>query len=599
MRRHRQQGQLNKKRKRIQLPITARQVQKLLRSKGSQGVMVDCLWANGIIKSGNLAEAIAVLDRLAQSNPNHLIEEFQDEGEDYDGDYEFEFEEEDDEQIGANSPDPDPQPAAENREEGEARPKDTDEVAPQSGDPQDGSLHGGDGNSGEVNAAAQTSSLKRQKPQSQPASKGQGAGDGVPQDGQAETAGRSASDAPQPSGSETDAAKSEAQQKKGEVPSSGFTSEGTGQGEDAQSSSHQSENTPSTALGDADRPDGQSHDAFASDQPRDAGALESGDSRPTDLSDAPDDTDGFREEVVAEGEGDRAGDDSGNCPDASPTAIENGVGEDARTQQPGDDRPTHQKKWGKKFGKAEKAKLSAAVNHNHGGMTASLQRIGVDAKLLKLCRQRLSELVGDASQDYSPRWDYQEFCVRLKTYRNPRPARREETGRPVILIMADVSGSCSGFSEESVMVAKAASKLGVPGADVLVLSHSNGYPCELEHNGKVVPLDAIAVRSGYEHAHTNAGWYDALTRRYQIQAVVALGDWDAADDYVRLAQNPMVDRFIWLDNAHCSSRGTVLDRSKMALKNIQEMGVRASSIRHKFVYRDGCGDAVAFIENII
>lgn len=583
----------------IQFPLTVRVAQKLA--------------ANPAVKISSLMEAVGLcrmgsdrfdrptlqkkLAQMAQVNPTELINAVEYDEYDYDGAEDFDYEdlEEENQEAGADSPSAEARPADENREEGESRPKDTDEVAPQSADPSEESdRHGGDGNSGECAAPAQTDPQETTEAQSQAASAKSGGneqGSGVPSGLPAE-------------GSDRDAGGKESGSETGGNP----TSEGDRPSEQSQSSDRQLGASPSTALGKGERPDGNYAPPPSGDQPRDAGAQESGDSQTPDVSDAPEQS----------GEGDRAktelGDDSRSSNgdseesgfDTGEEAIENGVGEDVPQEseslegnQPGDDCPTHQKKWGKKFGKAEKSQLSASANENHGGVTAELKRIGVDAKLLKLCRQRLAALAGESSQDYSPRRDYAEFCVRLKTYRNPAPARREEQGRPVILIMADVSGSCASFSGQSVAVAKAASSLGVPGADVLVLSHSNGYPCELEHNGRTLRIDSIGSQSGYEHAHENESWYNALTEKFQIQAVIALGDWDAADDYARLAQHPTVERFIWLDNAYSSSRGTVRDRSKWAIAQISDRGyAKPALIRHKLAYRDGCKDAIAFINNI-
>lgn len=60
-------------------------------------------------------------------------------------------------------------------EEGEDRKKDTDEVAETSEDPSDGDLHGGDGNSGEVDAPAETKAAEPRKGQPNGQSPGAGA----------------------------------------------------------------------------------------------------------------------------------------------------------------------------------------------------------------------------------------------------------------------------------------------------------------------------------------------------------------------------------------------------------------------------------------
>lgn len=281
------------------------------------------------------------------------------------------------------------------------------------------------------------------------------------------------------------------------------------------------------------------------------------------------------------------------------------------SEQASDDSPTHQKKWGKSFSSAEtgQGNLSLSANNNTGEVTASLKKANISPKLLKLCRDRLAKLVGDSSQEFGPRRDYQDFCVRLKTFRNPQPARKEEEGRPAILLLADVSPSCASFSRESVKVAKAASRLGVQGADVLVVTHFNGDPKEMEINGKSVSINSIKpsrniklVGGGSNHYRLKKNycdWYDALLKQHQITVCIALGDWDASREYAYLAQHPQVDRVIWLDNAHCSSRGIVKDRTKFALEQYHNYtGIKLPLLRQKLIYKDGCKDAIAFINNI-
>lgn len=275
-----------------------------------------------------------------------------------------------------------------------------------------------------------------------------------------------------------------------------------------------------------------------------------------------------------------------------------------------DDIPQHQKKWGKKFSKAENEnpKLSSSANDNHGGINSSLEKAGISPKLSKECQRKLTKLISDASSETSHRRDYQEFCVRVETYRNPNPAKKEESGRPVILIMADVSGSCAGFSNESVLVAKAASKLGVAGSDVIVLSHSNGHPCELEHNGKSVDIDKLIDSKKFDDNSRSSkrkrwnsgkdGFYDKLIQKYNITVAIALGDWDASHYYYQIAVNPNCEKFIWLDNAHCSSRGFVKDETKYALKHFESSGLKINFIRQKLIYKTGCKDAKSFIQEI-
>ena len=108
---------------------------------------------------------------------------------------------------------------------------------------------------------------------------------------------------------------------------------------------------------------------------------------------------------------------------------------------------------------------------------------------------------------------------------------------------------------------------------------------------------AIRNRRG-EHAHENAIWYDALMQKYQIAVGIALGDWDASDDYLRIMQHPNCEHFIWLDNAFCSSRGFVKDETKYALQWLSRYTKKISQIRHKLTYKTGCKDAKSFVKEI-
>jgi hypothetical protein len=515
-----------------------------------------------------------------------------------------------------------PQPA-ENREEGESRKKGTDEVASTSENPSEESeMHGGDGNSGECDSLAQTNSPEeregesgsqgKQQAQLQDANTdggSQGQGNGDSQGDVSHSARHSDRNAPQSSSGETgnstssgceSGEKSQApisqKAEKSESPNSD-----SGEGA-ATSPERDTEKKPSAALNDSAPRDEQNQKNESSEKSHASVSAEAQDNFKGDRQ-----AENSEEEEV-EGRTQQAQSESqDNLPgEGKPDCTNDGANEGV---QASDDIPAHQKKWGKSFTKQEReeGKLSLSNSTNNGGATASLKDVSrMSPKLLKLCRQRLAALVGDSNQQPSPRRDYTEFCVRLKTYRNPQPARKEEEGRPVILLLADISGSCASFSEESVKVAKAASKLGVQGADILVVSHYNGTPHEMEINGEVVDVDSIkskivknTVDNGCKWSNSS-GWYAALMERYQVTVCIALGDWDASLEYAYIAQHPQCEKLIWLDNAHCSSRGTVIDRTKFALNHYKANyeGVKIPLLRQKLIYKDGCKDAIAFINNI-
>lgn len=188
---------------------------------------------------------------------------------------------------------------------------------------------------------------------------------------------------------------------------------------------------------------------------------------------------------------------------------------------------------------------STRAKTEFGGVTAELRAAKIDHRIARQARKALARLVDGGESQAGPRWDWVEFSKRLQTARSVYPARKEEEGRPAILVLADVSGSCSGFSDESVLVARAVATLGMNGADVIVVAHSNGYPQQVQQNGNAVT--AVDFPWGTENEAVIA-WYDEQMKRFDVQAVVALGDWDAEWLYRHFAENHRVRRFVWLDN---------------------------------------------------
>ena len=174
---------------------------------------------------------------------------------------------------------------------------------------------------------------------------------------------------------------------------------------------------------------------------------------------------------------------------------------------------------------------------------ATLQ--GPDPTLVHTAQQLFQRLLGgDALQD-TPRWDTTELVKRITTQRSLLPARmREDEGRPTLLVLPDVSGSCSSFSQPACTVAEAVAALGVPGADVLVIPHVNGRLCgvSLRLNQQLLPSDPevdiveAAVR----------------TLKGPLHTIICLGDDDAVDLYETLARRADVQRLIWLDNYNCN-----------------------------------------------
>lgn len=577
---------------RLNLPITVRQTQKYLSnlSKGGHGMPL-VLSESLSVGFFDFQEALQKLAKLASIDPNQvLIDE------------------------NGNSSFLEPENS---REQGDSRPKGTDEVAPQGENPSaDSELHGGDGNSGECDSPSQTQnddstggnsgSLENQA---------QSQSDGGSEVGQ----GQQASESPDGGDSESSIDGSE----------TGNTSEDQGKSGNHQSSPDGQEAKSGTATENGNATNGNSD--LLEDQPRDAASQESSGSQATDMSDAPEKS----------GEGDRASHSSEGMPEKDvpnplkgneyeemngTQAIKNGVGEscaqdaNAESDQPSDDSPAHQKKWGKSFG-SKKGKQSSESNRDENGqLVQSLAKFGVDRALAKKASTRLAALVYDSDSEFSPRRDYSEFCIRLKTFRNPTPARKEEQGKPSILVMADLSGSCEAFSIPTATTTKALGALGVPGCDIITVGTYDGKPSELEVNGK--PQDCYLKsdpinggRNCYPNwevwrGHDFCGmpvkeeldffqkvWFPRAIQRYNIQVVIAIGDWQGTWAYWVLAQYPEIQKIIWLDNANCN-HVSGRDRTKWALNKLKGFGLNTRSISRKLIYRDGCKDAVAFIKNI-
>ena len=161
-------------------------------------------------------------------------------------------------------------------------------------------------------------------------------------------------------------------------------------------------------------------------------------------------------------------------------------------------------------------------------------------------RAAMAQLLSFGQGETSPRWDTSELVKRLISRRPLWPARRDEEGRPSILVLPDVSGSCYAIASASLRLARAVALLGVSGAEVVIVSHANGWPYEIQV-GTSAPMK---VRISADFAAIT-GFYHRLIKTHTVEAVVAVGDSDAEDVYSWLAGQPRISRLIWLDNSFC------------------------------------------------
>jgi hypothetical protein len=89
--------------------------------------------------------------------------------------------------------------------------------------------------------------------------------------------------------------------------------------------------------------------------------------------------------------------------------------------------------------------------------------------------------------------------------------------------------------------------LGVPGAEVLIVSHVNGQPREIQV-GTSAPIVEVSVSEDFAAL---TSFYQRLIKIYMVEAVVAVGDSDAEDVYRWLSSHPAISRLVWLDNSFC------------------------------------------------
>lgn len=233
-------------------------------------------------------------------------------------------------------------------------------------------------------------------------------------------------------------------------------------------------------------------------------------------------------------------------------------------------------------------KLSRSARTAHGGVFDDLARHKIDRAIVNQARPVLASWIADGADDeQSQRWDYPELAARLLTRRDPRPARRYEHGRPALLILADISGSCSGFSNQSLLVAKAIAAQGSVGANVVIVTHSNGCPEDVSVNNRPHPELLTGLEQEYYNASIYMTFYQKLAAQFGISHVIALGDHDAVDVYAVLATSAEIQSFVWLDNHGCNNYSPRLDAPTTT---------RAAKAAIRYVI--GCKDATEFLRGL-
>jgi hypothetical protein len=239
---------------------------------------------------------------------------------------------------------------------------------------------------------------------------------------------------------------------------------------------------------------------------------------------------------------------------------------------------------------------SAASNtacRAYGGQFASIRHAAPEPVLVRQLRQIFARLAQGGETEPSARWDSRRISLKTAGYLRSWTThdRRLESGRPAILVLPDVSGSMGKFAAEVTALAAAVAELGVPGADVVIVVHSNGYPIEFKLNRGA----AQEVRVGDEET---LGWYERLIRRYEVKLALVAADWDGEWLYRWLASRPNIERLVWLD-VYCSSYGEPRARRFPPAWLEGEPLEAWKPYAHKVRYADRCSsaaDCVAALE---
>jgi hypothetical protein len=237
-------------------------------------------------------------------------------------------------------------------------------------------------------------------------------------------------------------------------------------------------------------------------------------------------------------------------------------------------------------------------DYSFGGVYADLasQHGVLPREFINRARRAFARLVFEYGEgEEGPRWDYRKVSTRIASYQNWRVSdRKKETGRPAIAVLPDVSGSMSSFADQVIELSKALMVLGVPGAEVVVIVQSNGYPVELWVNGKKIEnLDDYAWDE-YNYKEEVYMWYKNVFRRWNVKAIVIAADWDGEWLYWRIAENENV-KIYWLDVYLSSKVYPTLSRQVFE-KFVRDTWSCQAKKKVKYVY--GCRDVIDFVKGL-
>jgi len=178
---------------------------------------------------------------------------------------------------------------------------------------------------------------------------------------------------------------------------------------------------------------------------------------------------------------------------------------------------------------------SSMARMAYGGMYGRLARARPSPDLIRRARGVFSRLLRGGEGAPGPRWNWERVSLRTAGYLRPWGTRdrKEEEGRPALLVLPDVSGSMSAYADQVLALALAIRAIGgLPGGEIVAVAHSNGYPTEAWFPGRREP-ESVAVDDDIEAVE----FYSRLIRRYDVRAIVVAADWDGEWLYRRLDED--------------------------------------------------------------
>jgi hypothetical protein len=237
---------------------------------------------------------------------------------------------------------------------------------------------------------------------------------------------------------------------------------------------------------------------------------------------------------------------------------------------------------------------SVQSRYAFGGVFADMESLyGIPPKaLVERARQVFARLVSEYGEgNEGPRWDYKKVSTRIASYQNRRVSdRKKEVGRPAIAVLPDTSGSMSEFANQVLELSKVLMALGVPGAEVITVVQSNGYPLELWVNNK-----KIESFDYYQWERDDVyNWYKDIFRCWNVKVVILAADWDGEWLYVQLAEEMSI-KIYWLDVYLSSKVYPTLAKQFPPKWDSMKWSIMAIK-KIKYVY--GCRDAVDFVKGL-